>query len=342
MELFDLLFKEAQRPGFQLRDGAKLLYQSEFGGGHLIDDPDAALERLRREMETCTPGGGPLVSPIGGGFCRVNLAPAAGRLTVETLFQLFFLSARRPAGSLEGFREKLALLYKLPYPAAEVDAFLAEYAARVYPMLSHSETYRAANSPAYRVISQEYARYMDVYSAVDRLARLEGPVTVGIDGMCAAGKSTLGAAVAGVYGGNLFHADDYFLPASLRTAQRLSELGGNMHRERLLEEILLPLERGERAVTRRFDCGKMALEPPIEHDSRRVNIVEGSYCLHPALRDHYTLKLALRTDAKTQLGRLKARNPERFDDYVNRWIPLENRYFEACGVFPAADVVVET
>ena len=33
MELFDILSREARRPGFQIRDGVKLLYQSELGGG---------------------------------------------------------------------------------------------------------------------------------------------------------------------------------------------------------------------------------------------------------------------------------------------------------------------
>ncbi len=342
MELLELLSREARRPGFQIRDAVKLLYQSEFGGGHLIADPAAALERLKSEIDGCERAGEPLISPIGGGFCRVNLAPAAGRLSVETLFRIFLLSSQGPAGDLEDFKEKLTLLYRLPFDPAEVDDFLTGYAARGYPMLSHSESYRAANKPAYRVIRREYARFMDVFACIDRFSRFTGPVVIGIDGMCAAGKSTLGAMLAEVYGGELFHADDYFLPAELRTAQRLSELGGNLHRERLLEEILLPLEHGTPVVTRRFDCGKMALEPPIEHAPHRINIVEGSYSLHPELRDFYTLKIALRTAPDTQLQRLKARDPARVYDYVNRWIPLENRYFDACGVYTAADLVVET
>ncbi len=342
MELHDILSHESRRPGFQLRDAAKLLYQNEFGGGHLISDPEAALERLKSEMAGCEKTDEPLISELGNGVARVNLSPAAGRISPETLCRIFVLSSKEISGDPESFKGKLKLLYDLGFDRAEVDAFLTEYAAAGYPMLSHSESYRAANRPAYRVISAEYARFFDVFSNLDRLSRFAGPVVIGIDGMCAAGKSTLGKMLAEVYDGNLFHADDYFLPAELRTTERLSEPGGNMHRERLLSEVLLPLERGAPVVTRRFDCGKMELEPPVEHKPRRVNIVEGSYCLHPALRDHYTLKLALRTDAKTQLGRLKARDPERFYDYVNRWIPLENRYFEACGVFPAADVVVET
>ena len=101
MELHDILSHESRRPGFRLRDAAKLLYQSEFGGGHLIADPASALARLKSEMAGCEITDEPLISPIGGGFCRVNLAPAAGRISPETLFRIFFLSSRQPAGDLE-------------------------------------------------------------------------------------------------------------------------------------------------------------------------------------------------------------------------------------------------
>lgn len=342
MELADILTREARRPGFQIRDAVKLLYQNEFGGGHLIADTKAALERLKSEMAGCGDTGEALITDIGNGVVRVNLSPAAGKVAPETLFQIFALSSKEKRGDLERFKAKLALLYGLGFDPAEVDSFLNGYAAAGYPMLSHSESYRAANKPAYRVITAEYARFLDVFSGIDRLSRFAGPVVIGIDGMCAAGKSTLGAALAEIYDAALFHADDYFLPSPLRTAERLSEPGGNLHRERLLSEVLLPLARGEKVVTRRFDCGKMALEPPIEHTPRRINIVEGSYSLHPELRDFYTLKIALRTAPDTQLRRLKARDPMRVNDYVNRWVPLENRYFEACGVYAAADLVIET
>lgn len=339
MELAGILRREKERPGFQIRDAVKLLYQSEFGGGHLISDPQAAYGRLCREMETCESVDEPLVTEIGNGFCRVNLSPARKRFSPETLFRIFRLSARERHGDLESFKEKLKLVYELGFDRTDADRFLSEYVSSSCPMLSHSESYRAANKPAYRVILTDYARYFDVFSAVDRL---EGRILVGVDGMCAAGKSALARALADVYDAELYHADDYFLPAELRTPARLSEPGGNMHRERLLEEVLLPITRGEKPVTRRFDCGRMGLEPPVEHELRRVNIVEGSYCLHPELRNCYTLKIALRTAPETQLTRLRERDPERLDDFLTRWIPMENTYFAATGLFEAADVVMET
>ena len=60
---------------------------------------------------------------------------------------------------------------------------------------------------------------------------------VAIDGPCASGKSTLGALLRGVYGANLFHMDDYFLPFARKTPERLAEPGGNVDYERFFAEV---------------------------------------------------------------------------------------------------------
>lgn len=342
-DILDILRGElASRPAATVRDAAKLLYQSEFGCGHLISDKSTAREWLFRELDQCAATDAPLTEPIGGGFVRLNLSPAGGVLDRETIFRLFLLSSNAPVGTVEGFRAKLRLLYELGFDRGEVDSFLSEYEKAGFPMLSHSEEYRRAYAPAYRVISERLAKFIPLFSAVDRLSRFAGPVVIGIDGMCASGKTTLGSYLQKIYGGNIFHADDYFLRPHMRTKARLSEPGGNMDRERLREEILLPLERCEAVVTRRFDCHTLELEPPVAHEKCRVNVVEGSYCLHPELRDFYTLKIALRTDEKTQLDRITEREPENVDAFKSRWIPLENEYFLKTGLFDSADLVFDT
>jgi hypothetical protein len=61
-------------------------------------------------------------------------------------------------------------------------------------------------------------------------------------------------------------------------------------------------------------------------------VVEGSYCLHPALRLDYGLKIFLTVDPETQKARLKARNPELYDRFVAEWIPQEEAYFKTYGI----------
>lgn len=341
-ELRDILLDERRRrPAMELQDAAKLIYQSVFGGGHLTADPDRALRWLREEMDSCRETDDPLVEPIGGGMVRVNLWPVRGRLTPETLFTLFRLSSTL-RGSTEEYAAKLSLLYGIGFERADVDAFLEKYRAAGYPPMYHSDAYKAAYAPAYRVVSEEYARWLEVYGAMERFSRFAGPVLVGIDGMCASGKTTLGTALSQVFDGNLFHADDYYLPQEKRTDERMASPGGNMDRERLQREVLQPLSRHRDVVTRYYDCGTLDYGPWKEFPYKRVNIIEGSYSLHPELADVYTLKIAVRTTPRAQIDRLSVRGPDMLGSFISLWIPLENKYFAATDLWSRADMVIDT
>ena len=53
--------------------------------------------------------------------------------------------------------------------------------------------------------------------------------------------------------------DDFYLQPHQRTEERLAEPGGNVDRERFLQEVLIPLHEGHDAVYRVFDCQILAL-----------------------------------------------------------------------------------
>lgn len=149
-------------PMMEPTDAVKLLYQSEFGGGHLIQDVDACLNFLRREYAS-TPQTAdlPLTEDIGNGFVRVNLAALDhSSFSVELLGEIFLLSAKHPHGSMDSFREKLALLEeltqegKMPFSADALQNYLVDYEKAGFPPVSHSTAYRTAYHPAYRVVLQ--------------------------------------------------------------------------------------------------------------------------------------------------------------------------------------------
>ena len=81
-----------------------------------------------------------------------------------------------------------------------------------------------------------------------------GNVKLAIDGTSASGKSTLAEALEKLYDCSVIHMDDFFLQKEQRSLERLSEPGGNIDRERFLDEILIPLSRGEQVNYRRFNC----------------------------------------------------------------------------------------
>ena len=76
-----------------------------------------------------------------------------------------------------------------------------------------------------------------------------------IDGRCASGKTTLAKALAKETGAGVIHMDDFFLPEELRTKERLSSPGGNVHYERFREEVLENLKR-----KRDFPTGRLTVK----------------------------------------------------------------------------------
>ena len=162
-ELRAILITHAKRyPLMQPTDAVKLIYQNEFGGGHLIRDEQACLNYLRREYADLEKDPtAPLYEDIGNGIVRVNLA-AVKPEDLEQLGKNFIDSAAKHKGMLESFLNKLKVLETLtaegvfPFDTNALSAYLYEYKAAGYPAVSHSPEYRQAYNPAYRIIRKAY------------------------------------------------------------------------------------------------------------------------------------------------------------------------------------------
>lgn len=164
-ELERILREHAERyPKMQPTDAVKLIYQNEFGGGHLIRNEQACMAYLRREYtEIAKDAAIPLYEDIGNGIVRVNLA-AVPENRLEQLGNDFIRSAAERKGNLDSFLRKLAVLKKLtgqgifPFRLDELNTYLADYEKAGYPAVSHSQTYRDEYQPAYRIVLSNYAR----------------------------------------------------------------------------------------------------------------------------------------------------------------------------------------
>lgn len=169
------------------------------------------------------------------------------------------------------------------------------------------------------------------------------PLIAAIDGRCASGKTSAAALLQKEFGWTVIHADDFFLRPEQRTPERYAEPGGNLDRERLKEEVLEPLRAGKPVSYRRFDCSRMQLGETISAAPRELVIVEGSYSLHPELREYYDLKIFMDVPYEEQLKRIEKRSgKEKLQMFIERWIPLEERYFEGCSVAESADLRINT
>ena len=334
-------------PQLQPEDLLKGLHQSVFGCGHFVDEK--AEEYLRRELESLEPSDGPEIEPLDGDFCRVHLRCLnRSGLAPKTLFRLFWLSAIEPAGSAAEIEERLEVLLRmtsagqLPMNYGDVRALVEDWRKAGYPACHHSDRFRAVYKPAYRVIRKDYVRLLPLFAAIDQKLATGRRVLLAVEGGAAAGKSTLAQLLNHVYDCAVAHMDDFFLRPEQRTRERLEEAGGNVDRERFLQEVLLPLRRGETVEYRRFDCSVQMVRDPVPLRPTQLTVVEGAYSMHPDLRGQYDLSVFLKVGTELQRERIRGRNvPEMQCRFFEEWIPMEQRYFAAMGVEAACDLVLE-
>lgn len=322
-------------PKIEVQDAVKLLYQHFMGPGHLIVDEAAALSRLQKEWNA-TPAdpNAPLFHSIGSDLCRLNLNRCkADGLSPNTAARLFVLTARRFVPDPQSLEESLDSVYTLPFPKADVDGYLEPYRAQGCPMVSHSPRFRVSYHPAYRIVSQYYVNIIPVLIAIDSSMREHPKLRVAIDGPCASGKSTLGAALRDIYSCPLIRMDDFFLRPEQRTEERLAQAGGNVDYERFTDEVLSPLLVGQDFSYRPWSCQQGALGEAIDIPSAPLTVVEGSYSLRPDLRDAYQLRIWVEAPMDIRRQRLLERGgTECLARFEQLWIPLEDRYFHTCGV----------
>ena len=182
----------------------------------------------------------------------------------------------------------------------------------------------------------------ELNTRIHTLLQTQERVLLAIDGNCCAGKTTMASRLGSMLGASVFHLDDYFLQPHMRTPERLSQPGGNVDAERFLEDVLLPAKRGETAQVVKYDCHEDVLLPPVPVLPSRIAIVEGAYSLHPLLAPHYDLKVFCRIDPALQAARIRARNgAAALNVFQERWIPLENQYFEALDILSLCDIVID-
>ena len=332
-------------PKLRARDLLKLVYQSSYGCEHLLSDVDSATERITEEHARLAASSPRDIECIGD-YCRVPLSYLDRGLSPRTLAQLFCLSAAPDAEGDAKLECGLSTLTELA-ESGEIAISLEELSREIsawreagFPAVSHSEKFRTEYSPSYRVISKRYADFLPLLAAVDRMLE-RGRVRLAIDGGAASGKSTLAELLSKIYDATVFHADDFFLRPEQRTPERFAEPGGNLDRERLRDEILLPLSLGETVNYRPFLCSSFTLGEEITVEPTRLTVIEGSYSMHPELSGFYDLSAFLDISRERQAERIRKRNsPALAERFFAEWIPLENRYFEAADVMARCDVVI--
>ena len=347
-QLEKIILQHAERyPQAQVKDYLKLLFQNEFGCGHLLNAPVQSLERLKKEYQEVPRGFvGPYLEDIGGGFARLHLSVLEQTsLSIETFHRIFELSAQKEFGSIFGFFGKIDALRhlcqekRLPIQEDDLVESLELLSQKELRPFSHSADFHQNYRPAYRVIEKKYAEILDLLIAIDQKLAKNPPILLSIDGDCGSGKTTLAEMLCAIYGSSRISMDDFFLQKEQRTPERLAEIGGNIDYERFNEEVLLPLKAGKHFSYRPFNCQTFDFDELVFVYPNRLTIIEGSYSQHPLFRASYDLKVFLSVPSQIQEARILKRNGQTMlEKFRNIWIPMEKRFFEAFQVQEESDL----
>ena len=175
------------------------------------------------------------------------------------------------------------------------------------------------------------------------LANAAAPVVLALDGRCGSGKTTMAAALAEQFPDSIvLHTDDFYLPPADRVPGWEQTPCANMDLARLRDEVLAPARAGKPVLYRAYSCREGAYLPPRPLGPAPLVIVEGSYSHHPSLAPYYDIRIFVTCSPDEQARRLRRREGERYSNFVERWIPLEEGYFAQYGIEKKADFEIVT
>ena len=334
-------------PIFEIQDLIKFLYQGLFGAEHLISgrDTDDVRRYFYTEYQDTAPSDGPLTEMISDDYSRAHISPYKDiGADPEYLFRIFLRSAESASFDSEKMKNALSEIrsefdgYGFPFSKSAFEGYCREYEEKGCPSVHHSQSFRDAYHPSYRIINNVY---LNALKLLPYFRRSDKPFVVAVDGRCGSGKSTLSEQLSDIAGCSVIHMDDFYVPLKLRTEERYSVPGSNVHYERIISDILPKLNKKEDFSYPVFDFNTMDVGNTLRYvKGSDIYIVEGAYSLNPVFGNYYDFSVFYDIDPDKQLSRIKKRDPGKIDDFRNRWIPLEEEYISFYKIREKADVII--
>lgn len=140
----------------------------------MISSRERAIEYIKAEAARTSAKSRSIIEPLDGDYSRVHLGILDDGLSAETLGRIFFLSSRIEHDGKIRLEEKLCIASKLikdgaiPLDPSEFNDLVRRWAEAGYPAIHHSDEFRTAYLPAYRVILNEYVNILPHLLMVDR------------------------------------------------------------------------------------------------------------------------------------------------------------------------------
>ena len=336
-------------PEIELQDILKMLFQNEFGPKHLAENEIECFKSLSTEINSIDYNENEeLFEDIGCDALRLNLKAIPVGTDLNYINKIIVNSASEFCGTNEKLVVKFGLLVvmaenqEIPFDIERVRDETNAFAKNGFKPISHSEVYKQNYSPSYRVISKKYRSTVETVIALRNLDFNKKHIVISIDGNSASGKSTLAENLANLLNGEVVHCDDFFLPQEMRTDKRLSEIGGNIHYERLKEEVIDKLRKPTVISYKAYNCQNSSFKNKFLMN-KKIIIVEGAYSSHPYFENYADFKIFLKVDEETQKERILKRNGEEMlKRFTDEWIPKENEYFKKFKIEEKADIILRS
>lgn len=174
------------------------------------------------------------------------------------------------------------------------------------------------------------------YSLLDCFIKEQSkPLIIAIEGKCASGKTTLANLFKDKY--TIIHIDDFFLPESKKTKERLLQIGGNINYEAVFD-LLVNIKEHKQIAYQKFDCHNQTYSL-VNMPYNEVIILEGVYSYHPYFNQLVDKLVYFDINEETQFARIKMR--PNFKRFFSEWIPLENNYYKHEKIITKADLVLK-
>lgn len=348
----DIIIKNIKKyPLTQPDDIIKLVFQSEYGGGHLIKNEQDSLSCLINEINELNEYiDGDIFEEIGSGKERLHInVDNSADIPAKLINKMHVASSAETRPDHDLFIKKIELIDKIAdlgvfsFSLSDFKSAYNKYSQGDFKNIRHSQIYRNEYHPHYRVVNSDYKSLLEVILEINkRLEENTVPVIIGMDGRSGAGKTHYAQQLKNIFNCEIIHMDDFFLPFELRRAERYEEPGGNIHYERFIEEAISPMMKKEGFAYRVFDCqsGTYLLEKR-QISSNDIYLIEGAYSLHPRFNDIYDIKVFVDVDRDVQLQRIEKRNGlDSLQAFKDMWIPLEEKYISFYNIEKNSDFIV--
>lgn len=316
-------------PHSNTNDFLKLIYQSEFGPGHLIKSKSSLnylieeLENIKMINETNL-----LYEYISNDFIRVNLdIYKKYNLDVYKLNTLFYETSMLIHKT--NLSKKLDILELYIGHNEDINNF------RNNPVqMHHSEIYKKYYDPHYRLISSNLidsnfkSLLLDDYlSNLSKKLPNNKIYFIALEGRCCSGKTTI---TKNINNASVIHADDFF-------SNNNEPLDFNR-----LKNVLLNLEPNKINTYEIYNCMNNTYSVKKTDVLKKIVIIEGVYSYHESIRDIYNEVIYINSP-DNQLERLLHRcngNTNLYNKFINIWIPREELYFNSFDFIKNASIII--